>query len=165
MNARGRAGDRFAVGLMCLITAYAGPLHAESRYFDSNGVRLHYTDQGSGQPVVLVHGFTQRLTVWSEHGIAQRRHFRWLVQVHIQGSPPNALVRQTPVTDGSRPINGPNHIAIVVDEKPPNFVSGRRAQPFATGAVEQLDRSVSATDRDSCFVRGKRDDGIGCGLR
>ncbi len=25
--------------------------------FDSNGVKIHYEDQGSGDPVVLVHGF------------------------------------------------------------------------------------------------------------
>ncbi len=27
------------------------------QYFDSAGVRIHYTDQGKGEPVVLVHGF------------------------------------------------------------------------------------------------------------
>ena len=26
-------------------------------YFDSNGVRIHYTDEGRGEPVVLIHGF------------------------------------------------------------------------------------------------------------
>ncbi|MBI1321234.1 MAG: alpha/beta fold hydrolase [Candidatus Hydrogenedens sp.] len=26
-------------------------------YFDSNGARLYYTDEGQGEPVVLVHGF------------------------------------------------------------------------------------------------------------
>jgi len=29
----------------------------EGDYFDSAGVRIHYTDQGQGTPVVLVHGF------------------------------------------------------------------------------------------------------------
>jgi pimeloyl-ACP methyl ester carboxylesterase len=30
----------------------------EDRYFDSNGVKIRYTDQGSGEPVVLIHGFS-----------------------------------------------------------------------------------------------------------
>lgn len=40
------------------------PLHAEvaqepeGRYFDSNGVKIHYVVMGDGEPVVLVHGFT-----------------------------------------------------------------------------------------------------------
>lgn len=29
----------------------------EGSYFDSNGVMIHYTDEGSGEPVILVHGF------------------------------------------------------------------------------------------------------------
>ena len=34
--------------------AFLGP---EGQYFDSNGVRIHYTDEGQGTPVLLVHGF------------------------------------------------------------------------------------------------------------
>lgn len=29
----------------------------EGKYFNSNGVRIHYTDEGSGEPVILLHGF------------------------------------------------------------------------------------------------------------
>lgn len=29
----------------------------EGRYFDSGGVRIHYTDEGRGEPVILLHGF------------------------------------------------------------------------------------------------------------
>ena len=29
----------------------------EGKYFDSNGVRIHYVDEGSGEPVILIHGF------------------------------------------------------------------------------------------------------------
>lgn len=32
-------------------------LRAEDRYFDSNGVKLRYTEQGQGEPVLLIHGF------------------------------------------------------------------------------------------------------------
>lgn len=30
----------------------------QSRFFDSNGVKLFYQEQGAGEPVVLIHGFT-----------------------------------------------------------------------------------------------------------
>jgi pimeloyl-ACP methyl ester carboxylesterase len=30
---------------------------AEDQFFDSNGVKIHYTIQGRGEPVVLIHGF------------------------------------------------------------------------------------------------------------
>jgi pimeloyl-ACP methyl ester carboxylesterase len=33
-------------------------LRAEDRYFDSNGVKIHYIEEGKGEPVVLIHGFT-----------------------------------------------------------------------------------------------------------
>jgi len=32
-------------------------LGPEGHYFDSAGVRIHYTDEGWGTPVLLVHGF------------------------------------------------------------------------------------------------------------
>jgi len=41
-----------AVFLLC------GSALAQDRYFDAGGVRIRYVDQGSGPPVVLVHGFT-----------------------------------------------------------------------------------------------------------
>ena len=36
--------------------------------FDVNGLTLHYTARGSGQPVVLLHGFTSRGSTWERHG-------------------------------------------------------------------------------------------------
>jgi pimeloyl-ACP methyl ester carboxylesterase len=36
----------------------AGSAAAQDRFFDAGGVRIRYVDQGSGPPVVLVHGFT-----------------------------------------------------------------------------------------------------------
>jgi hypothetical protein len=31
---------------------------AEDKFFNSNGVRIRYIEQGTGEPVVLVHGYT-----------------------------------------------------------------------------------------------------------
>src|SRR5580658_5080285 len=32
-------------------------VQAEDLFFDSNGVKIHYTVQGKGEPVVLIHGY------------------------------------------------------------------------------------------------------------
>ncbi len=52
-------------GVSSLLTAFAmvvalrvpTPAHAEEHYFDSAGVKIRYTDEGSGPPVVLIHGY------------------------------------------------------------------------------------------------------------
>jgi triacylglycerol esterase/lipase EstA (alpha/beta hydrolase family) len=36
----------------------------ESRYAEVNGVRLHYLIAGQGDPIVLVHGYTQTSHMW-----------------------------------------------------------------------------------------------------
>ncbi len=36
----------------------SGASAAEDRFFDSAGVRIHYIEQGAGEPVVLIHGYT-----------------------------------------------------------------------------------------------------------
>ncbi len=39
-------------------------------YFDSNGVKIHYTVQGSGEPVLLIHGFTANIPIqWDNPGV------------------------------------------------------------------------------------------------
>src|SRR6516164_1389375 len=34
---------------------------AEDQFFDSNGVKIRYTVQGQGEPVLLIHGFTANI--------------------------------------------------------------------------------------------------------
>jgi pimeloyl-ACP methyl ester carboxylesterase len=41
----------------------------ESRFFDSDGVRIHYIEAGSGEPVLLLHGNTSRVDRWLETGV------------------------------------------------------------------------------------------------
>lgn len=42
----------------------------ESRSFDSDGVRLHYIDEGAGEPVLLIHGFSLDLRIqWVQPGV------------------------------------------------------------------------------------------------
>ena len=53
------------LGAMLLPTA-----QAEDLFFDSNGVQIHYTVQGEGIPVVLIHGFTSNAAGnWGAPGI------------------------------------------------------------------------------------------------
>lgn len=41
-------------------------------HFDSNGVRIHYTDEGHGEPVILLHGFVLNADLnWRRFGIVQ----------------------------------------------------------------------------------------------
>lgn len=43
-------------------------LSAESKFFDSNGVQIHYYDEGEGEPVVLVHGGFSNAAMWDTLG-------------------------------------------------------------------------------------------------
>ncbi len=36
----------------------SAPLAAQDRFFDAGGAKIRYVDEGKGEPVVLVHGFT-----------------------------------------------------------------------------------------------------------
>src|SRR4029453_13947348 len=46
------------LGLFALHCVTLGSVSAEDQFFASNGVRIRYVDQGSGPPVVLIHGFS-----------------------------------------------------------------------------------------------------------
>ena len=42
------------------------------QFFDSDGVKIHYTDEGKGEPVILVHGFAANADAnWRAPGITQ----------------------------------------------------------------------------------------------
>ena len=54
------------------LLAAAAPATAQDRFFDSDGVKIRYIDVGprDGEPVVLIHGFTQRIgTAWKQTGV------------------------------------------------------------------------------------------------
>lgn len=73
-----------AICLVALIstTAMAAPPTATSAasssklidaYFDSDGARIHYIEQGAGEPVLLIHGFTASAAMnWQAPGIFNR---------------------------------------------------------------------------------------------
>lgn len=53
----------FELPLPALVERYKLP---ESRFIDIDGVRVHYVDQGSGEPVVLLHASYLSLHSWNE---------------------------------------------------------------------------------------------------
>jgi pimeloyl-ACP methyl ester carboxylesterase len=56
----------------CLATTFSPAGAAEDRYFDSGGVKIHYTVEGQGEPVLLIHGFGSNLHQnWVGPGVAK----------------------------------------------------------------------------------------------
>ncbi len=53
-----------AIVAWLILLANAG-LHAEDRFFDSKGVKIHFVVEGQGEPVLLIHGFAANI------------HFQW----------------------------------------------------------------------------------------
>jgi pimeloyl-ACP methyl ester carboxylesterase len=69
----------FLIIAFCLfLTRSAAPLAVRDQSFTSNGVQIRYVDQGTGDPVLLVHGYTRSIeTNWIETGIVRelaKRH-------------------------------------------------------------------------------------------
>jgi pimeloyl-ACP methyl ester carboxylesterase len=58
-------------GTACgLLLVFVPGLRAEDKYFDSNGVKIRYTEQGKGEPVLLIHGFGASIEAqWEGPGI------------------------------------------------------------------------------------------------
>jgi pimeloyl-ACP methyl ester carboxylesterase len=62
------SGQRTVVAVGCALLL-AAPVFAQDKFFTSDGVRIRYVDQGRGEPVVLVHGFTGSLEDWVRSGL------------------------------------------------------------------------------------------------
>jgi len=56
---------------LCGFLVASQSLAAQGRYIDADGLRLRYIDQGTGEPVVLVHGFGNSVETWTNSGIVQ----------------------------------------------------------------------------------------------
>ncbi len=76
-----------ALFLVCATIVYVVLHRTEGQYFDSAGVKIHYTDEGSGVPVILVHGYTANADInWRLPGIHSklRKHFR-VIAMDVRG--------------------------------------------------------------------------------
>jgi pimeloyl-ACP methyl ester carboxylesterase len=59
-----------SLGLGLILSVLSGTASAQDRYFDSKGVQIRYTDQGSGEPIVLLHGYTSSIERgWVDTGV------------------------------------------------------------------------------------------------
>lgn len=59
----------------------------EGKYFDSNGIIIHYTDEGQGTPVILLHGFAVNADLnWRLPGIIRnlKQDFR-VISLDLRG--------------------------------------------------------------------------------
>jgi pimeloyl-ACP methyl ester carboxylesterase len=56
---------------LVMMVVSANPAIAEDKFFNSNGVKIRYVEQGTGEPIVLVHGYTENLDSWFENGVFQ----------------------------------------------------------------------------------------------
>lgn len=71
----GESATRSRIALFCAIAFYlliVAPAVAEDRFFDSDGVKIRYIDQGprDGEPMVLIHGgFLNVEAQWAEPGV------------------------------------------------------------------------------------------------
>ena len=58
-----------AIGLALATSAAA---QTTDKSFNSNGVQIRYVEQGTGEPVLLIHGYTRSIeTNWLETGVFQ----------------------------------------------------------------------------------------------
>ena len=52
--------------VLAAVSVLAAP---QDRFFDSAGVKIHYLEEGTGQTVVLLHGFTSSAESWVRNGV------------------------------------------------------------------------------------------------
>jgi pimeloyl-ACP methyl ester carboxylesterase len=58
--------------LVVLLTSSLVAQAPPDKFFDSHGVRIRYVEQGSGDPVLLIHGYTRNIeSNWIEPGVFQ----------------------------------------------------------------------------------------------
>jgi hypothetical protein len=69
-----------AIAILCIFLAPVTGF-AQDKFFDSNGVRIRYVEQGNGDPIVLIHGFGVTHSLGknfnSRHGSWESSFIRW----------------------------------------------------------------------------------------
>ena len=63
---------KYAAGfllLVCLSFTEINSQSFKSQFFDANGVKIHYIDQGQGEAVLLLHGFSVDMQMWVQTGV------------------------------------------------------------------------------------------------
>ena len=70
------------------ICAFAAPAFGEDKFFDSNGVKIRYIDEGTGEAVLLVHGNRGNLdSTWIDSGVlANLKHNYRVIAFDLRGN-------------------------------------------------------------------------------
>jgi pimeloyl-ACP methyl ester carboxylesterase len=62
--------NRHVMATTLLVAFLSTPALAQDQFFDSNGVRIRFVEKGTGEPVLLIHGYTRNLeTNWVDAGV------------------------------------------------------------------------------------------------
>jgi cis-3-alkyl-4-acyloxetan-2-one decarboxylase len=77
------ARDRPAFPMSANFAAPSALYPFESRYFDLGGIRYHYLDEGSGEPIVMLHGNPTWSFYYRHLIVALRSEYRIVVPDHI----------------------------------------------------------------------------------
>src|SRR5215467_9775068 len=60
----------FRLIVTLLVACLPSLASAQDKFFNSKGVQIRYVEQGTGEPIVLVHGFTSNIERgWIETGV------------------------------------------------------------------------------------------------
>ena len=65
-SVNGSVRASLALVVLCTTSLLAAP---QDRFFDSAGIQIHYLEEGTGEPVVLLHGFTSSAENWVRNGV------------------------------------------------------------------------------------------------
>jgi len=61
---------RLTLLALAILLVFSASLKADDRYFDSDGVKIHYVVEGDGEPVLLIHGFAANIQAqWGLPGV------------------------------------------------------------------------------------------------
>jgi pimeloyl-ACP methyl ester carboxylesterase len=73
--------------LLFLFSVLPAALHAEDQFFDSAGVKIHYSIDGKGEPVILIHGYAANIAGnWGQPGIIKRLADRYeVIAIDLRG--------------------------------------------------------------------------------
>lgn len=117
--------------------------------FDSAGVRIHYTVQGSGEPVILIHGlYSSGAMNWGLPGTSAllARHFR-VIAVDCRGHGQS----EKPTAEGAYGTNMVEDVVRLIDHLD---IPKARIAGYSMGGMIAMKLAVTHPDRVSRVVLG-----------
>ena len=77
MNCRLAVAQRLAiVALSACAVAVPQRASAQGKFAEVNGARIYYEDEGSGHPLVLIHGWPMSERMWDGQASVLKQYFR-----------------------------------------------------------------------------------------